>query len=158
MHTLIPNPNPNLRILLHRAEDSGETFLTVEELEHDAIGTPQWRMVDDGRHEKIRAAAILAAITYAHPRTLTSDTPVALGTCRIGELTYRCSVSVLDRSPMASLDGTVVLTTETLDHDQTGAPRWKPHDRLLLTCSDGKPRVAWIDPDFVVGCLFGLGA
>lgn len=146
MYTLIPNPDPTLRILLHRIADSGYSFVTVEELDHDALGAPQWRLGDDSRTEKIRKRAALALIEHAKPSALRSDTPVALGTCKHGAGMYRCSVR---RS-----EGAVMLVIENDDRDMSGMTRWNVYSTTSLTNDQGEPIRGLVDADALIDCLF----
>lgn len=145
-HTLIPNPDPKIRILLHR-DAGGARFVTVESLDHDAIGCPQWEIGDDSRTEKIRKSAALALIEHAKPSALRSDAPVALGTCEHDASMYRCSVRRED-------NGALVLVTERDDHDMAGMTRWNVHDTSTLTSTTGERIMGLVDADALIDCLF----
>jgi hypothetical protein len=145
MHTLIPNPDPALRILLHRS-GSGSLFVTVEELETDAIGSPQWRPGDDSRTEKIRKRAALALIAHAKPSAVRSTAPVVLGTCTHDATTYRCTTH--------RLDGVLVLVIEHEDLDAAGMTRWVKESTASLTDSNGESLFGLVDADNLIDCLF----
>src|SRR5262249_51217107 len=101
MHTLIPNPDPALRILLHRdPDDPANAYVTVEEDETDAIGGHQWKLVDDGRSEKVRGGAVLALIEYAKPAAVVAHAPMVIGTCDYAGHRYRCSVDRSDANEL----------------------------------------------------------
>ena len=146
-HTLIPNPDPDLRILLHRNTEHPAAYVTVETADTDAIGGHQWRLRDDGRTEKIAKAAALAMIADCKPASVTSETPTALGTFEFDGLRYRCSVT---RGP----SGAIMLTTEVEDVDQAGDPRWNVHQTDLLTGPDGAPLIGPVDADYLTWCLY----
>jgi hypothetical protein len=113
MHTLIANPDPKLRILLHQGDPRHPLYVTIERLEEDAIGAPQWRLETDGTTDRIRGWAVAAIIAHARPSALISVVPTALGTYTdIDGLRHRCSV-VPD-------DVRRVLVHETLAADAAG--------------------------------------
>lgn len=144
-HTLIPNPNPNIRVLLHRDERE-HAYVTVERLEHDAIGTPQWLLIDDGRSEKIAAVAFVALIAHVQPAALAASSPTVIGVGADDGHRYRCSVA-------RGGDGIVALTIEQEDIDMAGAPRWNAYTTEALTDGNGVPRDRRLDPDIFVKCI-----
>lgn len=148
-HTLIPNTDPTLRVLLHHAPDCHvKVYVTVETLDHDAIGAPQWRIRDDSRTEKICLAAAVALIAHAKPAALgihNTDATV-LGTCEHDAHRYRCSVH---RS-----HGALVLVTEIADLDQVGITRWNIHSRDSLTDKVDNRIIGLVDADALIDCLY----
>lgn len=150
-HTLIPNPDPKIRILLHRAtEPAVSAYVTVEEDETDAIGGHQWKIVDDGRTERVRAIGALALIEYAKPGAVAARAPMMIGACQYDGHRYRCSVHRSDADE-------IVLVTEIEDRDQAGAPRWNSHATDRITERDGAARRGWIDVDILAECVHPQG-
>lgn len=152
MITLIPNPNPDIRILLHTGDD--EPYLTVEESDRDAIGAPQWLLKDNGSVERVRAAALLALIDHFYPgaarAAAANERATALGCCTIAGRRYRCTVE--NATDYTGQGGAVAIAIEREGRDASGAPRWDRASTQRLGPL-ASPYTGWFDPDYLVFCL-----
>lgn len=148
MHTLIPNSDPNVRILLHRTPASA-AYVTVEDLDKDAIGTPQWRVRDDSRRERLGAAVIMAMIDHAMPAARHAAAPTVLGTYDDDDSDNPGLRYTLDH-----VEDELVLIVETAGIDCASAPRWNLKERYTLTYEHGKPRLSWYAADTLIATLY----
>lgn len=147
--TLIPNDIPTCRISVHRDDDSA-VWVIVEEMEEDAIGSPQWRPEVDSRASKLSCRVVTALIDYAAPHALRGDprSSTALGTTKDGGDTIRCSVQRREGKRL-------VLIAEKLASDAFGAPRWLRLTADTILDKDGDPvRHVIVNADAVIACLF----
>jgi hypothetical protein len=147
MHTLIANPDPQCRILLHVGDPCHPQYITVERLEVDAIGAPQWYLDTDGKKDRIRGWTAVSLIAHACPTALTSTAPTVLGTYTDTDgLRHRCSVVPDDLRR--------VLVHESLTVDAAGAPRWQERSRETVVQYNGNASTSLMDDTHLLACLF----
>jgi hypothetical protein len=148
MHTLIANPDKTFRILLHsHKETDTDAYITVERLEEDAIGAPQWALDVDGEKDRIPGFAVVAIIAHARPAALSSTVSTVLGTYSDSDgLVHRCCV-VPDEQRRT-------LVHETIASDAAGAPRWHEESRTSILDYNGNPTRSLVDDTHLIACLF----
>ncbi len=140
----LPSRDPKIRVLLHYRQDGTASHVSVETLDHCVLGTPQWKLADDSRNEKIRKVAVLALVEHMSPRALGATAPVVLGMCERDGHRYRCSVT--------RAEGGMVLLTERAEKDQAGVQRWTLDSSTTLTDANGTLLSGFVDADVLIDC------